>query len=199
MLTCDGFRFFVKDGGLASYGVDLPEQQRRAATYADRILRGAIPGDLPVQLPTKFEFGSKRKYRQGPWTRDSAGAARDRRRGCRIRILFASLRASACDAVDASSTGAGARRGPHHLLLRQVGKILDHRPQRHRLGGVPDAWREYDLWLQRRACRAAGASQGQGDGRRLLRTRTREGAGKDPSRLLRLTAVVYNVLSARSI
>lgn len=55
MLTCGGFRFFVKDGGLASYGVDLPEQQRRAATYADHILRGAKPGDLPVQLPTKFE------------------------------------------------------------------------------------------------------------------------------------------------
>jgi putative ABC transport system substrate-binding protein len=51
-----GFRFFVKDGGLISYGVDLPDLQRRAATYADRILKGANPADLPVQLPTKFEL-----------------------------------------------------------------------------------------------------------------------------------------------
>jgi putative ABC transport system substrate-binding protein len=51
-----GFQFFVKDGGLASYGVDLPDLQRRAATYADRILKGAKPADLPVQLPTKFEL-----------------------------------------------------------------------------------------------------------------------------------------------
>ena len=51
-----GFRFFVNDGGLVSYGVDLPDLQRRAATYADRILKGAKPADLPVQLPTKFEL-----------------------------------------------------------------------------------------------------------------------------------------------
>ena len=51
-----GFRFFVSDGGLVSYGVDLPDLQRRAATYADRILKGAKPADLPVQLPTKFEL-----------------------------------------------------------------------------------------------------------------------------------------------
>ncbi len=51
-----GFRFFVKDGGLISYGVDLPDLQRRAAIYADRILKGAKPADLPVQLPTKFEL-----------------------------------------------------------------------------------------------------------------------------------------------
>src|SRR5262245_54372574 len=47
---------FVKDGGLLSYGVDLVDNWRRAATYVDRILRGAKPADLPVQLPTKFEM-----------------------------------------------------------------------------------------------------------------------------------------------
>ena len=47
---------FVKDGGLLSYGVDRPNLYRRAATYVDRILRGAKPGDLPVQYPTKFEM-----------------------------------------------------------------------------------------------------------------------------------------------
>ena len=47
---------FVRDGGLLSYGVDLVDAFRGAATYVDRILRGDKPGDLPVQFPTKFEM-----------------------------------------------------------------------------------------------------------------------------------------------
>jgi putative ABC transport system substrate-binding protein len=47
---------FVRDGGLLSYGPDLVDPIRRAATYVDRILRGAKPADLPVQFPTKFEM-----------------------------------------------------------------------------------------------------------------------------------------------
>jgi putative ABC transport system substrate-binding protein len=48
--------FFVRDGGLLSYGPDAADIWRRAVTYVDRILRGAKPADLPVQFPTKYEM-----------------------------------------------------------------------------------------------------------------------------------------------
>ena len=49
--------FYARDGGLLSYGVDMFDQLRQAATYADRILRGEKPGDLPgAQFPTKYEL-----------------------------------------------------------------------------------------------------------------------------------------------
>jgi putative ABC transport system substrate-binding protein len=47
---------FARDGGLLSYGVDQVDIARRAATYVDRILRGAKSAELPVQFPTKFEM-----------------------------------------------------------------------------------------------------------------------------------------------
>src|SRR5260221_111758 len=50
------FRYFVENGGLASYGFDTVEQHRGAASYVDRILKGEKPGDLPVQAPTKYDL-----------------------------------------------------------------------------------------------------------------------------------------------
>ena len=48
--------YYARDGGLLSYAPDLGDNYRRAAAFVDRILRGAKPSDLPVQLPTKFEM-----------------------------------------------------------------------------------------------------------------------------------------------
>jgi ABC-type uncharacterized transport system substrate-binding protein len=56
-----GNRASFAEGGLMFYGNNLPDQYRLAPFYVDRILKGAKPGDLPVQLPTRFTFGVNRK------------------------------------------------------------------------------------------------------------------------------------------
>ena len=54
--TMAGSSDYASKGGLMSYAIDYPQQFRQAAIYADRILKGTKPGDLPIQLPTKFNL-----------------------------------------------------------------------------------------------------------------------------------------------
>src|SRR5262249_54571683 len=54
--TMHGYRQYIEAGGLMSYGPSNLVQYRRAADYVDKILRGAKPGDIPVEQPTKFDL-----------------------------------------------------------------------------------------------------------------------------------------------
>ena len=110
------FRFFAEIGGLMSYGTDLADDFRRAATYVDRILKGAKPSELPVAGPDQVRAGHQPQDRQGARPRRSADPARPRRRGDRIEALFAAVHESAsvkvfgCRPLTCLATRTGGRR-----------------------------------------------------------------------------------------
>jgi putative tryptophan/tyrosine transport system substrate-binding protein len=79
--TLYGFREHVEEGGLISYNINMRENFRRAATFIDKIMRGAKPGDLPIELPTKLEPEDCQDARN----HYSTCAACSRRRGDRVR------------------------------------------------------------------------------------------------------------------
>ena len=85
---------FPKFGGLMGYAPSLPDEYRHAAKHVDQILKGANPGDLPVEQPTKFQLVQPQDRKNDRRHRPTENA-HPRRRGDRITILFAALHESA--------------------------------------------------------------------------------------------------------
>jgi ABC-type uncharacterized transport system substrate-binding protein len=81
------YRQFTELGGLLSYGFDRLDNFRRAATYADRILKGANPGELPVQAPVKFELVVNLKTAKALGLDVPSVASAARRRGDRMTAV----------------------------------------------------------------------------------------------------------------
>jgi len=101
------FAYYAKEGGLISYGFDAADQFRQGAVYADKILRGSKPPDLPVQHPTKFEIVINLKTAKAlgldvAWISSAA-----RRRGDRIRACLAAIALSCRSGTSALTVSFG--------------------------------------------------------------------------------------------
>ena len=97
------FRLFTELGGLLSYGNDLIDSFQRAATYADRILKGATPNELPVQAPVKFELIINLKTAKALGLEVPPTLLTRADEVIRIARPFTAVHESGCDAVDGSS------------------------------------------------------------------------------------------------
>ena len=83
--TIHPFRDYLEAGGLMSYGANNADLFRRAGDYVDKILRGAKPGDIPVEQPTKFELVFNLTTAKALGLDNPTDAARPRRRGDRVK------------------------------------------------------------------------------------------------------------------
>ena len=117
------FRFFAEVGGLLSYGNDLIDDFRRAANYADRVLRGAKPSELPVQFPVKFELVINLKTAKALGLDVSFFTAAARRRGDREILEFAPARTamSVPKTAEVQLAGTVTHIGPRAYVLSMAG------------------------------------------------------------------------------
>ena len=113
-----GFRENVEDGGLMSYGVNIGESYRRAATYVDRILRGPPPGGLARGATHQDRAGDQPEDRPRVRPHCAADVARPRRRGDRVTSVVAVHESSLLALVRGPLSGANRKTFAHFETYR---------------------------------------------------------------------------------